>query len=114
MRGEQQRILAQMHATANANPHQGLAHALDEIGASVEALSALRTYFDKLADVAPPVIEDQAKIVAKSYDQQMHDEAANATDPLAGLLTGLMDGAGYSSQLDDLNHFALEHCGHAV
>jgi hypothetical protein len=108
------RRLWSLHATANADPGQGLGHALAGLGATFEVLSALRTYFDKLSDVAPPTIEDQAKIVAKSYDDQLHDEASQAGDPLGALMSGLLDGAEYSSQLNDMNQFALQHCGHSV
>jgi hypothetical protein len=80
----------------------------------MEAMSALRTYFDKLADVAPSSIEDQAKIVAQSYNQALQDEANNAEDPLAALMSGLMNSAESSSQMDDMNEFALKNCGHSI
>jgi hypothetical protein len=113
MNSEQHHILAQFHAETNGN-QQGLAATLDGLGATVEAVSALQTYFAKLADVAPPSIEDQAKIVAKSYSQGLQDEASQASNPLGALMSGLMDSADSSSQLNDVNQFALRHCGHSV
>lgn len=112
MKSEQQSILAKFNATANSG--QGLTKALNESGASAEAISALRTYFDKLADVAPPPIEDAAKIVAKSYDEAVQDEANNAGNPLAALMSGLMNSAASSSQTDEMNQFVVKRCGHSI
>lgn len=114
MQSEQQQILAEFHATAEAGGGSGLAHDLGELGASVQALGALRTYFDDLANVAPDPIEDDAKIVAQSYDQEFNDASNAASNPLGSLAGALMQGLGSSSQIDAMNEFALQYCGHSI
>lgn len=114
MTSQQKSILAQFNATANEDPQDGLAHALDEMGASLQAVGALRTYFDELSDVAPSPIEVDAKIVAQSYDQEVSSMGDAASHPLAALLGALVNSATTSSQLDAMNQFAHQHCGRGV
>jgi hypothetical protein len=114
MRSEQQTILAEFNATAHTGGSNGLANDLSELGASVQALGALRTYFDDLANVAPPQIENDAKIVAQSYDQEFNDASNVASNPLGSLAGALMQGLGSSSQTNAMNAFALKYCGRSV
>jgi hypothetical protein len=114
MRSEQQQILAQLNATAAGGGNSGLMHALAGLGASVQAIGALRTYFDELSDVAPPPIEDDAKIVAQAYDQQFSDMGSSLSHPFSSLFGALVNGMATSSQLDAMNQFALQQCGHSI
>lgn len=114
MLSQQKQILAQMNRTANANSGNGLAHAFDELGASVEGVSALSSYFDALAQVAPPAIEDDANTVAQSYKQELSDASDAASNPLGALGGALMTSMSSSYQMNAMNDFALKHCGHSI
>src|SRR5947209_5783098 len=71
LHSEKQRILAEFNATSHAGSNDQLARLLLGLGASLQALGELRTYFHKLADVAPDEIKDDAQIVANDWDRQV-------------------------------------------
>jgi hypothetical protein len=114
LHSEKQRILAQFNATSQSGSSGQLVQALSGLGASLQALGELRTYFHKLADVAPDDIKDDADIVAKDWDQQVANAANEAAHPLSALAGALVNGATDSGQLNTLNQFALAHCHESV
>lgn len=115
LHSEKQAILGQFNASSSSGGSpNSLMGALSGLGASVQAISELRTYFHKLADVAPSPIEDDASIVAQSYDEQMNGMGQAMSNPIAGAFGALIQGATYSGQLDAMNRFALQNCHESV
>jgi hypothetical protein len=114
LHSEKQRILAEFNASANSGSSDQLVQVLSGLGASLQALGELRTYFHKLSDVAPDEIKDDAEIVAKDWDQQVADAANQAAHPLSALAGALINGATMSGQLNTLNQFALSHCHESI
>lgn len=114
LHSEKQRILAEFNSTAHSVSSDQLVQALSGLGASLQALGELRTYFHKLSDVAPDEIKAEAEIVAKDWDQQVADAANEAAHPLSALAGALINGATTSGQLNTLNQFALNNCHESI
>ena len=116
LKSEQARILAQFHSTADAGAASGdgFAAALAGLGASLQALGELRTYFHKLAAVAPAEVQTEAQLVADSYDDQVQSAKDAISHPLEGLATSILGGVMISGQLNTLNQFALRECGQSI
>lgn len=116
MKSEQARILAQFNATVDAGKasNDGMTQALMGLGASIQALGELRTYFHKLSDVAPEEIRTEAEIVAQGYDDQLKAAKDAVSDPLGALASTLFEGMMMSGQLDTLNQFAVRECGQSI
>ena len=77
MKSEKARILAGMQASedaADANPDE-LAGMFGRLAGSLQGIGELRTYFAKLADVAPHEIRVDVEIVAQSFNDQVVPEA---------------------------------------
>lgn len=114
LHSEKQRILAQFNATSQSGSSDQLVRALAGVGASLQALGELRTYFHKLSDVAPDQIRDDAEIVAKDWDHQIDTAASAAAHPLSALAGALVTGVTTSGQLNSMNQFALTHCHESI
>ena len=114
LHSEKRRILAEFNASSHSGSPDQLVQAVSGLGASLQALGELRTYFHKLSDVAPDEIKDDAEIVAKDWDQQVADAANEAAHPLSALAGALINGATTSGQLNTLNQFALTHCHESI
>lgn len=102
---ETQRILAQFNASSHPGSNDQLVQALSGLGASLQALRELRTYFHKLSDVGPDEIKE---------DQEVSNAANEAANPLSAFAGALASGAMDSGQLSTLNQFALTHCHESV
>ena len=111
---EKQRILSQFEANSNPATDDELVTTLAGLGASVQALGELRTYFEKLADVAPEEIRAQAEIVAEQYEKQFDDLQDAASDPLGGLAAGLVNSVAVSGQMNAVHSFARANCGEGL
>jgi hypothetical protein len=116
LKSEQTRILNQLDATSSigANSSDGFSEAVFGLGASLQALGELRTYFHKLSAVAPPEVETEAQLVAEWYDDQVKAAADIVNDPLGTIAGSLFSTLMISGQLNTLNTFALQECGQSV
>jgi hypothetical protein len=112
LHSEKERILDQLQGTAAAADASGddFAKALMGLGASVQAIGELRTYFEKLAKVAPAEIQTEAEIVA--------DKMSELTDApelsLQGVASRMVGAMAISGQLNTLHRYAMQHCGEGV
>lgn len=113
MRSEKQRIRGQLDDAAAAQEAAGddFAMVLIGLGGSIQAIGELRTYFRKLAAVAPDEIRTEAEIVAESYDKQLDSAGDAVGDPLGGLGGLLMSSLTTSGQMNALDEFAFANCG---
>lgn len=107
-------ILDQLDANSNQDSEDPLVKGLSGIGASLQAVGELRTYFNKLSAAAPEEISEEAEIVAEQYDRQLDDAAGGASDPLGTTVSVIVGGVAVSGQLDALNSFALDNCGESI
>jgi hypothetical protein len=114
LHSEKQRILAEFNATSQPGSADQLVRVLSGLGASLQALGELRTYFHKLADVAPDEIKDDAQIVAQDWDQQVQNAGNVAANPLANLAGAFINSMTTSGQLNTLNQFALTNCHESI
>ena len=116
MKSEQSRILAQFNSSkdAAAGQNDAFANALMGVGATVQALGELRTYFHKLSAVAPKEIEEQTKLVADWYDDQVKSSKGAISNPLGTLASSALDGIMISGPMNTVNKFALQNCGQSV
>ncbi len=116
MRSEQARILDQLNSTVSAGKNSGdeFLAAISGVGASIQALGELRTYFAKLSKVAPAEIQTEVEIVADSYEKQLDAASKVVSDPLAALSQAFMGGLTSSGQLNTVDSFARENCGEGV
>ena len=114
LESEQARILEQFESTSAAGGDDDFASMFASLGASVQAMGELRTYFTKLSKVAPEEIRTEAEIVAKEYDQMFDAAAASASDPLGSIGTRLIGSMALSGPLESMNSFAKENCGRAI
>lgn len=113
LRSEKTRILQQFNATSRVGAGTSVS-ALAGLGASLQAIGELRTYFHKLAKVAPSEIETEADIVAKQYDQLLDSMSNISSNPLAGLAGSLLSSVSISGQLNSLDTFARKNCGESI
>jgi hypothetical protein len=114
LREEKQRILDQFNAGANPDTEDELLKMLSGLGASVQAMGELRTYFNKLEKVAPEEIQTEVEIVAGEWGRQVEDAGDAASDPLGGLTSALVGGLATSGQLEAVNRYALRECGEGI
>lgn len=116
MRSEKERILAQLEETSAAGAASGdeFLAALSGLGASIQALGELRTYFQKLAKVAPEDIRTEIEIVAESYDQQVDDAGDGVTKPLETAVGALFEGLATSGQVSAVDEYARANCGEGI
>ena len=116
MKSEQSRILAQFNSSkdAAAGQNDAFANALMGVGATVQALGELRTYFHKLSAVAPKEIEEETKLVADWYDDQVKSAKGAISNPLGSLASSALDGIMISGPMNTVNKFALQNCGQSV
>jgi hypothetical protein len=112
MTSEQERILAQFQQNAGPGPTESddFAEAFMTVFASVQALGELRTYFDKLAKVAPDEIQTEAEIIAEKMDTILEGPDVS----VEGVVKSMMLAIELSGPLDTLNAYALEHCGKGI
>ena len=116
MRSEKARILDQFNSTVAAGENSGdeFLGVISGLGASLQALGELRTYFAKLSKVAPAEIQTEVEIVADSFEKQLDAASKAVSDPLAALSEGLMSGLTTSGQLNTVDSFARENCGEGI
>ena len=116
MRSEKARILDQFNSTVAAGEDSGdeFLAVISGLGASIQALGELRTYFAKLSKEAPAEIQAEVEIVAESYEKQLDAASKAVSDPLAALSEGLMSGLTSSGQLNTVDSFARSNCGEGI
>ena len=116
MKSEKARILTGMQASedaADANPDE-LAGMFGRLAGSLQGIGELRTYFAKLADVAPEEIRVDVEIVAESFNDQLDSAGDAVSDPVGGLSSGLLTALTTSGQLSSVDSFARENCGEGI
>lgn len=113
LRSEKARILDQFES-ASAPSGDGFADALSGLGASVQAMGELRTYFRKLERVAPDRIQTEVEIVAESIDRQFDAAKDAARDPLGAFGSALITGFTTSGQMQAVDRYARENCGEGI
>jgi hypothetical protein len=116
LRAEKQRILDQLSEGSAAAEAQSddLLGVMMGLGVTVQALEELRTYFHKLADVAPEEIRTEVELVRDEFDTQFENAGDAASDPLGSLATSIFGSMAVSGQLDAVNSYAQEHCGEGI
>lgn len=88
--------------------NSGLADFIELVG----ALSDWVPIFEALDQAAPPDIEPDMHNIVKSLQQQEEQEMSqNATDPLAGLASGLVAGMMSTASWDKVNTYIEQNCG---
>lgn len=109
---EKERIRGQLDAGLDAMESQedDFAKALVGVGATMQSVGELRTYFDKLARVAPEEIRVEAEIVA----EEMANQTRVPELSLEGLASSLLGGVAISGQLESLDRYARQHCGESI
>jgi hypothetical protein len=112
MKSEQKRIIDEFESSTDAAQASGddFAEAFLTIGASVQALGELQTYFSKLAKVAPEEIQTEAEIVADKIGDVLKAPDLSF-EGIAGSMMASMEIAGPINTLDT---FAKEHCGQSI
>ena len=116
LRSEKERILGQLsdgQAAAEAQDDE-LVGMLTGLGASVQALGELRTYFGKLADVAPDEIRHEVEILEEEIGEQLDNAQNVADDPLGSLASAFVDSFSLSGQLSAVNDYAMDNCGESI
>lgn len=108
---EQERILDQFDAAGGNAEVDSFESMLAGLGASVQAIGELRTYFEKLAKVAPPEIQTEVEIVAREYDQMLDDVADAVDNPLGALVSGVMSSVEISGPVNTIDEYAVDNCG---
>lgn len=116
MRSEKARILDQFNSNVATGENSGdeSVAVISGLGASLQALGELRTYFAKLSKVAPAEIQTEVEIVADSVEQQLDAASKAVSDPLGALTEGLMSGMTSSGQLNTVDSFARANCGESI
>ena len=113
MRSEKARILDRFNSTVAAGGGGFLA-VIAGLGALIQALEELRTYFAKISKVALAEIQTEGEIVAESYKKQLDAANKAVSDPLDALSEGLMSGLTSSGQLNTVDSFARGDCGEGI
>ena len=113
---EQARILDQFDAAGGNNEIDSLESTLMGLGASVQALAELNTYFRNLPKVASSEIETEAELVADGYKKLLDDakESAASRDPLGGIVRGAFGSLQMSGPLNELGNYARDKCGRNI
>lgn len=116
VRSEKDRILAQLNAGSDAAEAQsdGFASGLLGLGAGVQAIGELRTYFAELERVAPADIQPELEIIAEQFDQQLDAAGAAASDPLGGFASTFINGLAISGQLSTVGDYTRDQCGESL
>lgn len=101
---QEQQYLAQYNHPSTTD---GLSDLVDLIG----AVSDWVPIFEKLDQAAPPVIEPDVQNVLDSLKQEEQATGQEATNPLAGLASGLEAAMMSSASWQNLNTFIRQNCG---
>lgn len=113
MRSEKKRILTQLESTSGSSSDD-LAGVLAGLGASVQAIGELRTYFRKLERVAPSEIQTEVEIVSQAMDDQLKAAEDAIDNPIASLGSALLTGLTTSGQLQSVDDYARSNCGAGI
>lgn len=116
LRSEKERIVTQLNTTVAAGEASGddLVAAFSNLGASITALGELRTYFNRLAAVAPDEIRTEVDIIAGQYDQMVDGAGDHVTDPFAALGSALFGGLTIAGQISTVDRYARQHCNEGL
>lgn len=114
MKSEKQRILDQFDAGTYPADSGSIADILAGPAATVQAFGELRSYFDRLAAVAPEQIRVPMQIVADEYAAQFEKMSDIAKNPLAALAGNMFGALAISGQLNEVDTYAREHCGEGI
>jgi len=112
MKSEQARIRASLEGATDSmeKADDDFTSVLTGLGALGGAAGQLRTYFQKLAAVAPPEIQTETENIAKAIDEQIAQAGNAVSDPLGTFASSLMSGLAISGDLQTVNEFAQENC----
>lgn len=75
------------------------------------AVSDLVPMFEALDAAAPPGIEPDVHTILDSFKQQQQNMGQDASNPLAGLASGLMSGLKATSSWENLSAYIAKNCG---
>lgn len=114
MLAEKSRIRAQFDALADSNTGDNFLDVIGGLSASIQAIGELRTYFNKLAAVAPDEIRHEAEIVAQQYDHQLENVQNAMSNPLDAAVSAVVGSITISGQVNSLDRFARQHCGESI
>lgn len=116
MKAEQARIRRELQDASDAMDSSGddLASVLIGMGSLGRAAGELRTYFLKLSKVAPPEIQTEVEVIAKTLDEQIDKSADVISDPLGSLASTVMSGITVSGELERVSQYAHDHCGQGI
>jgi hypothetical protein len=111
---EKQRILEQFEVASQPKSGDQFLELIGGLGASVQALGELRTYFDKLADVAPEEIRSEAEILSDHFDKQFDDAEDVGSNPFGQLAGSLVGAMAVSGPMNTVQQFAMTHCEEGI
>lgn len=100
---QEEQYLAAYGKPANS----GLADFIELVG----ALSDWVPIFEALDQAAPADIEPDVHNIVSSLQQQQQELSQNATDPLAGLASGLVTGMMSTASWDKVSAYIEQNCG---
>ena len=84
------------------------------LGDLVQVISAVGQWvpiFEALQQNSPPSIEPQVANIVSSLKQEQQEAGNVASDPLGGLVSGLMTGLESSGSWQQVSDYATAHCG---
>jgi hypothetical protein len=84
------------------------------LGDLVQVISAIGQWvpiFEALQQNSPPSIEPQVANIVSSLQQEQQEAGNVVSDPLGGLVSGLMTGLESSGSWQQVSDYAAAHCG---
>lgn len=117
LRSEKKRILDQLNkrsGEADAQ-HSEFASAILKLGASVEALTELKTYFRRLAAVAPDKnIAIDLTTMADAYQKAEEDSVKSAGNPMKSLAVAALNSFVLRAPTQRVNDYTIANCGESI
>jgi hypothetical protein len=84
---------------------------LEDLVKAISAIGQWVPIFEALQQNSPPAIEPQVANIVSSLKQEEQEAASEASDPLGGLVAGLMTGLESSGSWQQVNNYINANCG---
>lgn len=81
------------------------------LGTILESPRDLSNFFHQLSLRAPESIANDVQTLADAFAQEANQEGEDATDPLAGLASGLVNGLSAAPAEERVDAYTRAHCG---
>jgi hypothetical protein len=91
--------------------HPNSQNPLNLIVSLISAPQQLASFFGDLADVAPDSISSQVSDIQNAFQQEANNLGNDATNPLGGILNGVISGIEAGPAFEAVNNWTDENCG---